>query len=73
MDNLGQDIPIGILPLIIKPDPPKPKPKNIDLKIVEDNVDVEDEIKIDVETGMDDIVEEFIPPPPDIIKEKEVV
>jgi protein TonB len=59
------DTPEEIIPITeqkIKPPPPPPPKQVTQIKIVEDDVEVEDDLDIDVEADDETVVEEYIPP-----------
>jgi protein TonB len=60
-----QDVPEDIIPITeqkVKPPPPPPPKQVTQIKIVEDDVEVEDELDIDVEADDQTEVEEYVPP-----------
>ena len=60
-----QDVPEEIIPITeqkVKPPPPPPPKQVTQIKIVEDDVEVEDELDIDVEADDQTEVEEYVPP-----------
>ncbi len=68
VEDIGQreviDIPEEIIPITeqkVKPPPPPPPKQVVKIRVVEDDVEVEDDIMIDVEATEDMEVEEYIP------------
>jgi len=62
------DTPEEIIPITeqkVKPPPPPPPKQVTQIKIVDDDVEVEDDLDIDVEADDDTEVEEYIPPEED--------
>jgi len=61
----ADDAPEEIIPITeqkVKPPPPPPPRQVTQIKIVDDNVDVEDDLDIDVEANDDTEFEEYVPP-----------
>ena len=59
------DTPEEIIPITeqkVKPPPPPPPKQVIQIKIVEDDVEVEDDLDIDVEADDETIMDEYVPP-----------
>ncbi len=59
------DTPEEIIPITeqkVKPPPPPPPKQVIQIKIVEDDVEVEDDLDIDVEADDETVMDEYIPP-----------
>ena len=63
-DDIAEEI-IPITEQKVKPPPPPPPKQVTQIKIVEDDVEVEDELDIDVEADDETVVEEYIPPSDD--------
>lgn len=62
VDNTPEEI-VPITEQKVKPPPPPPPPKQVtQIKIVEDDVEVDDDIDLDVEANDETVVEEYIPP-----------
>ncbi|MBG0783410.1 MAG: energy transducer TonB [Bacteroidales bacterium] len=73
MDRPVEDITEEIIPITeqkVKPPPPPPPKQVTVLKVVEDDVEVEDDIEIDVEVDQDTEIEVYVPP---VMEEEEVV
>ncbi len=60
-DEVTEEI-IPITEQKVKPPPPPPPKQVTQIKIVEDDVEVEDELDIDVEADDETVVDEYIPP-----------
>ncbi len=63
--RVAEDVPEEIIPITeqkVKPPPPPPPKQVTQIKIVEDDVEVEDDLDIDVEADDETVVEEYIPP-----------
>jgi len=60
-DNTTEEI-VPITEQKVKAPPPPPPKQVTQIKIVDDNVDVQDDIEIDADANMDTQVEEYIPP-----------
>ena len=60
-DDIAEEI-IPITEQKVKPPPPPPPKQVTQIKIVEDDVEVEDDLDIDVEADDETVVEEYIPP-----------
>ncbi len=63
--RVADDVTEEIIPITeqkIKPPPPPPPKQVTQIKIVEDDVEVEDDLDIDVEADDETVVEEYIPP-----------
>jgi len=63
-DDIAEEI-IPITEQKVKPPPPPPPKQVTQIKIVEDDVEVEDDLDIDVEADDETVVEEYIPPSDD--------
>ncbi len=63
-DDFAEEI-IPITEQKVKPPPPPPPKQVTQIKIVEDDVEVEDDLDIDVEADDETVVEEYIPPSDD--------
>ena len=63
-DDFAEEI-IPITEQKLKPPPPPPPKQVTQIKIVEDDVEVEDDLDIDVEADDETVVEEYIPPSDD--------
>ncbi len=63
-DNTTEEI-VPITEQKVKAPPPPPPKQVTQIKIVDDNVDVQDDIEIDADANMDTQVEEYIPPEED--------
>lgn len=63
-DDFAEEI-IPITEQKVKPPPPPPPKQVTQIKIVEDDVEVEDDLDIDVEADDDTVMEEYIPPSDD--------
>jgi protein TonB len=73
MERPVEDITEEIIPITeqkVKPPPPPPPKQVTVLKVVEDDVEVEDDIEIDVEVDQDTEIEVYVPP---VMEEEEVV
>ncbi len=60
-DNTTEEI-VPITEQKVKAPPPPPPKQVTQIKIVDDNVDVQDDIEIDADANMDTQVEEYVPP-----------
>ncbi len=66
--RVAEDFAEEIIPITeqkLKPPPPPPPKQVTQIKIVEDDVEVEDDLDIDVEADDETVVEEYIPPSDD--------
>ncbi len=73
VERVVEDVPEELVQITkqeVKPPPPKPPPQTTILKIVQDDVEVDDEIIIDAEADEDLEVEEYIPME---VEEEEIV
>lgn len=64
VERVVEDIPEELVQITkqeVKPPPPKPPPQTTILKVVEDNVEVEDEIIIDAEADEETAMEVYVP------------
>jgi len=65
MQRTADNTPEEIIPITeqkVKPPPPPPPKQVTQIKIVEDNVDVDEDIDLDVEADDETVVDEYVPP-----------